>query len=271
MLDLQQSFTHEKPLFDHYPLNIFNRNARDSPAAYGLIVLNYSKSSIDKWLTESIWSGARIRACADGGSNELHQFTLDKTETRLGHFTPNFIIGDLDSVKPETRQFYEQKFNVPFIEMKDQDTTDFTKCLEEFQKKMDAEPLEHIYVFCTFAGRFDQAMSIIHTLYLYPKLNIFLVSDQDVTFLLKPGLNRIHGIQSPMCGTYCGLIPFAGPVKALTNGLQWNLDEKMELNYNTLISTSNAYSEPKNEFVTVNTPESLVWSMTFAETVQDDQ
>ncbi|CAF1448587.1 unnamed protein product [Rotaria sp. Silwood1] len=250
---------------------MFEENVEHLPTSYGLIVLNYSKPSIDKWLTESVWSRAKIRACADGGSNELRQFTLEKTEQRLGRFTPDFISGDFDSIKPETQQLYEEEFKVPLIETKDQDATDFTKCLEELLKRMDGESLKEIYVFCTFAGRFDQAMSIIHTLYLYPKLNIFLISDQDVTFLLKPGLNRVHQIRSPLCGTYCSLIPFAGALKVITNGLQWNLNEKMELNYSKLISTSNAYSEPKSDFVTINTPEPLVWSMTFAETVQTEQ
>ena len=239
--------------------------AEQLPLPYGIIILNYSKPSIDKWLTETFWSRAKIRACADGGSNELRQFTLEKTTERLGHFIPDFISGDLDSIKLETRQFYETEFNVPLIEIKDQDSTDFTKCLQELEKKMNDQPLRHIYVFCTFAGRFDQAISIIHTLYLYPKLSIFLISDQDITFLLKPGLNHIHQIQSLRCGKYCSLIPFAGPLHVTTNGLEWNLNEQMELNFNTLISTSNAYSVPRSDFVTVNTLQPLIWSMTFAD------
>ena len=129
---------------------------------------------------------------------------------------------------------------------------------------MGDKTLQHIYVFCTFAGRFDQAISIIHTLYLYPNLNIFLISDRDVTFLLKPGLNRIHQIRLPVCGKYCSLIPFDGPLQVITNGLQWNLNKQMELNFNTLISTSNAYNEPRNDAVTISTPKPLIWSMTIA-------
>ena len=235
-----------------------------------MIVLNYSKLSIDKWFTESIWSRARIRVCADGGSNELQQFTIEAKESRLGHFTPDFIVGDLDSIEPEARNLYEQELSVPLIKIKDQDTTDFTKCLQVLMKKMDIGSLPCIYVFCTFAGRFDQAMSIIHTLYLYPKAHIFLISDQDITFLLKPGLNRVHQVRSPLCGAYCSLIPFTGPIKAVTSGLRWNLSEEMELNYNTLISTSNTYSEPRSDLVTIMTPEPLIWSMTLTESAQSD-
>ena len=246
-------------------------NARNPSTPYGVIVLNYSKLSIDKWLTESIWSRARVRVCADGGSNELQQFIIDKKESRRGCFTPDFIVGDLDSIKPEARNLYELELNVPLIEIKDQDTTDFTKCLQMLMKKQDIGSLQSIYVFCTFAGRFDQAMSIIHTLYQYPKVDIFLISDQDITFLLKPGLNRVHQIRSPLCGTYCSLIPFTGPIKVVTSGLQWNLSEEMELNHNTLISTSNTYSEPRGDLVTIMTPEPLIWSMTLTETTQNDQ
>ncbi len=239
-------------------------HAGQLPSSYGIIILNYSKPSIDKWLTETLWSRAKIRACADGGSNELRQFTLEKKTEHLQHFIPDFISGDFDSIKPETQQFYGEELKVTLIETEDQDLTDFTKCLQELEKKMNGQPLQHIYVFCTFAGRFDQAISIIHTLYLYPKLNIFLISDQDVTFLLKPGINHVYQIRSSMCGKYCSLIPFAGPVQIATNGLQWNLNQKMELNFNTLISTSNAYSMSQSDFVTINTPEPLIWSMTFA-------
>lgn len=219
---------------------------------------------MDKWLTYKIWSQAKIRACADGGSNELRKFTFEKKNEHFKNMMPTFIIGDLDSIKADTQQFYAEEHNVRLIKIEEQDSTDFTKCLQELEKETDGQPLQEIYVFCTFAGRFDQAMSLIHTLYLYPKLNIFLVSDRDITFLLKPGLNYIHQIQSPLCGEYCSLIPFAGPLKIVTNGLEWDLDEKMELNFNTLISTSNAYKSPKGDFVTIDTPAPLIWSMTFA-------
>jgi len=243
-------------------LNIFEENTGNRSSPYGIIILNYSKPSIDKWLTETFWTRAKIRACVDGGSNELREFTLEKKNERLGRFIPDFISGDFDSIKAETQQFYVEEYKVPLIETKDQDATDFTKCLQELTKNMDNQHLEHIYVFCTFAARFDQAISIIHTLYLFPNLNIFLVSDRDITFLLKTGLNRIHQIRSSMCGKYCSLIPFDGPLHVMTNGLQWNLNKQMELNFNTLISTSNAYSEPRNDFVTIDTPKPLIWSMT---------
>lgn len=252
--------------YDHYPLNLFEENNEQPPLPYGIIVLNCSRPSLDNWLTEKLWSQAAIRACADGGSNELRNFTIEKKNSCFQDFTPDFIGGDLDSITPETRQFYEEILKVPVIEIADQNERDFTKCVRELVKKTDGQPLERIYVLCTFGRRFDQAMGIIHTLYLYPKLNIFLISEDDITFLLKPGLNRIHQIESPMCDKYCSLIPFAGPVRIITNGLRWNLNEKMELNFHTLISTSNTYSKPKNDFVTIDTPESLIWSMTLITT-----
>ncbi|CAF3600404.1 unnamed protein product [Rotaria socialis] len=264
MFYLKHWFNSEKPLFDHYPLSILKENDIYFPSSYGIIILDHSKSSINKWLTEPVWSRAIICACADGGSNELREFTLEREKERLGRFTPDFISGDFDSISSDTKQFYEQKFNVPLVVTGDQDATDFTKCLQELQKRINHESLKHIYVFCTFGGRFDQAMSIINTLYLYPDLHIFLISDCDITFLLKPGLNLIHQIRSPMCGKYCSLIPFNGPLKVVTSGLQWNLNEQMELNFTTLISTSNAYIEDEDDFVTISTHQSLIWSMTLS-------
>lgn len=60
--------------------------------------------------------------CADGGANRL----FDQRE----HITakPDFIIGDLDSLKAEVRQHYEAQGTI--VQHSDcQDTTDLQKCL----------------------------------------------------------------------------------------------------------------------------------------------
>lgn len=251
---------------DFYPFAHFE-NIYSSSIPYDIIVLNKSKKSLDKHMTPTVWSGAKTRLCADGGSNELYQFIHEKEE-RLYQYTPTNITGDLDSITKETRDFFEN-LNVSFNHIPEQDTTDFTKCLKLLQEKWGDQTPNKILVFCTFAGRFDQAIGIVHTLYLYPHLQIILVSEDDITFLLKSGMNRIY-VASKLRGKYCSLIPFDGRARAITTGLQWNLDlsDALELNFHSLISTSNSYNECElaaDGFATINTHVRLVWSMTFAD------
>lgn len=77
---------------------------------------------------------ATTRICADGGANRLYDqipdmvTSIDATTARQQHL-PDLIKGDLDSVRPEVRDFYMSR-GVPIIDLSsDQDTTDLEKCL----------------------------------------------------------------------------------------------------------------------------------------------
>ncbi|CAF1522478.1 unnamed protein product, partial [Didymodactylos carnosus] len=88
-----------------------------------------------------------------------------------------------------------------------------------------------------------------------------------ITFLLKPGHNHIH-IKSSLRGDYCSLLPIAESTNVITNGLKWNLNNDTELNFHSLISSSNTYDENllKSDiidYVHIYTEKYLVWSMTY--------
>jgi hypothetical protein len=135
---------------------------------------------------------------------------------------------------------------------------------------MGRQARDKIFVFCTFASGFDQATGIVQTLYLYPDLDIVLFSEEDIIILLKLDINRVY-VKSSLRGKYCSLISFAGPVRAIITGLQWNLNlsEILKLHFNTLISTSNSYNRSElsvnGSHVTINIQAPLIWLMTFAE------
>jgi thiamine pyrophosphokinase len=66
------------------------------------IILN---SPINKEYFLYKWSIQDILICADGGLNHLYNlFINDKTRQK---FTPNYVIGDLDSVNTEILKFYQ--------------------------------------------------------------------------------------------------------------------------------------------------------------------
>jgi len=61
--------------------------------------------------------------CADGGANAARKMSL----------LPDYIIGDLDSVSPETLNFYSAKTEI--IKIKRQNDTDVEKCIKTAVKK----------------------------------------------------------------------------------------------------------------------------------------
>lgn len=73
-----------------------------------------------------LWQNSSIRVCADGAANRLYDFFQDDEE-RL-KFIPDYIIGDLDSIKEDVFKFY-QSLNVVIIKQTTQYSTDFTKCV----------------------------------------------------------------------------------------------------------------------------------------------
>ena len=75
-----------------------------------LVMIN--SKSMDACLARTLWPAFDITICADGGANHLfdglHELEKnDATEQPLRElFVPTFIVGDLDSIRPDVQAYY---------------------------------------------------------------------------------------------------------------------------------------------------------------------
>lgn len=108
-------------------------------------------------------------------------------------------------------------------------------------------------------GRVDQAFSQIHHLYQMTREyssaqsagNLYLVSEESLTFILQPGRNVIHtpgvGRGQPqhnestgedLLEENVGIIPLSGPARITTKGFEWDVED-WHTEIGGQISTSN--------------------------------
>ena len=74
----------------------------DFASIYILILLN--SDTFDANIVAEIWNNFSHTICADGGANRLYDCAPSSNDR--SKYIPHAIVGDLDSLRPEVRQFY---------------------------------------------------------------------------------------------------------------------------------------------------------------------
>jgi len=175
--------------------------------------------------------------------------------------TPNAICGDLDSLRAEVQEYYAS-MSVDIVHDPDQDSTDFGKCLDYIQKHYrlpSSRDVDVIFVYNALGGRVDHAFHSIHQLHLTISQNgpqVFLLSEEGITFLLMKGENQIS-MPKEVFGPACGIIPVGGPSVITTSGLVWDVTN-WETRFGGKVSTSNVLKE---EVVKVFTTEPVLFTV----------
>ncbi|RAL07245.1 thiamine diphosphokinase [Aspergillus homomorphus CBS 101889] len=110
------------PVTEWDPTQFFREG--DPPSPYALLILNHP---INEKAYEVLQQHACMTVCADGGANRFYE--MMKARGREYTDFPTAIIGDLDSINPQTRTHYETQ-GVPVIQHVDDYSTDFHKSLQ---------------------------------------------------------------------------------------------------------------------------------------------
>lgn len=193
------------------PSTIFSDTPLDK---FALVILN-RELQLPISVYSRLWANAVYKVAADGGANRLYDLNKNTCNNISDNASPPFlhlncIVGDLDSLRPDSRAYWVQQ-KVPIIHYPEQDSTDFAKAVyhirnhfigqhenkeEENQKSID------IVVLGDLSGRIDHAMSILHNLYtLQEKVDeeneylagrLYLVSSEAITFMLQAGTHKVE-------------------------------------------------------------------------------
>ncbi|KAK4695768.1 thiamine pyrophosphokinase, partial [Lecanoromycetidae sp. Uapishka_2] len=237
---------------------------------FAVLVLNQPIEN--KPLFMQLCERANTLNVADGGANRMKDL-LSKDEESL-----NVICGDLDSIRPEVRAYYEDK-DFQIIHDPDQYATDMTKTLKWIrgrsgqisdmdQPEKSPNRLLHIAIFGGLGGRADQAFSQLHHLYrvaLEPPIqyagDLYLITTDGVIFLLERGMNKIYSPVGPGFFTEnVGIIPIGKPSIITTRGLEWDVED-WHTEFGRDISTSNHI---RAAVIEVETTERVLFTMEFA-------
>ena len=226
------------------------------------IVLNCPLVAHD--IVANLFAKFQSRICADGGSNIIFDtFPGVVLEPSLSVYMPDAIVGDLDSIRIDVKEFFG-KHGVVIQHVMDQDTTDLDKALKYFSDSRKSDSTQFVVILGTVGsheGRIDQFFAVLNSMYLHKASSMRLISVGNEALMIVLDAGR-HLIQVPTSAIdrSCGVVPMFGAVERVeTSGLEWNLDG-IGLAFGAVVSTNNIIRE---EVVSIHTSHALLFTFTY--------
>lgn len=199
-----------------------------------------------------------------------------KCDSHAAQDSLDVIIGDLDSLRDDTRAYFASRGGA-VVHDPDQYSTDFGKAVKHVWKQY---PQMNIIAIGGLGGRVDQGVSQLHHLYLFQDdgssgkaavdRRMYLLSSESITFLLPTGRHHIHVREEPGPATadvfakHVGILPMQGPSVISTKGLEWDVKD-WETQFGGLVSTSN-HILPDTRIVAVDTNRPVIFTVALKDT-----
>ncbi len=149
--------------------------------------------------------------CADGGA---------EVALKMGLY-PHIVVGDMDSVDPNTLDTLEVAGAELLRFPPDKDETDLELALLEAAERGATD----IFILAAMGARIDHTLSNLYLLTLPALQNciVYLVDDNQSVWVVQPGTHPLRGA----IGDTVSLIPFQGDAQGITtHGLQYPLSDE---------------------------------------------
>lgn len=170
------------------------------------------------------------------------------------------------------RDYFKHAGRTQILHYPEQDSTDLTKALRWLRNHYanNSHCRIDVIVLGGLGGRVDQGFSAIHHLFRAVTDtdlldgNIYLLSDQSLSFVLDKGRNVIHGLapaSQRIFQKHIGIIPAQGPAVISTEGLQWDVKD-WSTEIGGQISTSNHI---RNDVVEIETSHRVLLTIELAD------
>lgn len=195
-----------------------------------LIILNCP--ILDGDVLRTLYHHASFTVCADGGANRLHDHIANTSSlpstVAAYSLKPDAIHGDLDSLRPNVRDYYE-KAGVEISEDPDQYSTDFGKSIKKTLEKV--SDVEDVLVLGSIGGRIDQGLGLMGELYREqvvkrPTLRFWFVSESSISVLLPPGKSVVHTpLDDGLIVANAGILPLYGKAVVSLKGFEWDVTD----------------------------------------------
>lgn len=192
-----------------------------------LIVLN---GHPDKVILDYIAEDTQVY-CADGGANVLYNLGI----------VPKIIMGDMDSIQPHVKAYYQEQ-GCEFITVpSEKDETDGQLIIE----RAIADNHQKIFLFCALGGRMDHTLGNMQILYGACKKGVTagVISDDTIIYCVNDRMT----LNKEECNLV-SIIPYEDNTVLTLTGFRYNV-EKFKFEKELPIGLSNYLVEKHGNIV----------------------